>query len=121
MALHTDNEQREARQHHHDAQATEAAATARAQKAEKAHDAAMRPLLRRPNPKRVDAAGAELDAADAAALEARANVRRSAERLAALQPDAVAEARIPRSSASTESTGRSPTRSPMRSPLLPPT
>ena len=95
MAPPTDAERSEARQHHNDAQATETAATARALKAEKAHDAAISPLLRRPNAKRVEATGAELDAAEAAALEARANVRRSTERLAAMQPNAVAEARIP--------------------------
>ena len=70
-------------------------ATTRRDEAVRVLDSAEHPRLRRPRAQRVETARQHLAAADAALGQAVDQLRLASERLAALQPDAVAAARVP--------------------------
>jgi hypothetical protein len=70
-------------------------ATTLREEAARVLDSAEHPRLRRPRAQRVEAARQHLAEADAALGQAVEQLRLATERLAAVQPDAVAEARVP--------------------------
>ena len=81
--------------HQNDAQRALTEAEARHAGALDAQRSAERGFLRRPTAKRIEAAGIEVEASLAARAAAADTLRRATERVAALQPDALAEARLP--------------------------
>lgn len=91
----SDQHRRQASLVHQQAQTAVAAAETRETDAGRAVAAAANPLLRKVSPKRLHAAEVEHAAAATTLARAQVDFRRSAERMAALDPHAVAEARTP--------------------------